>query len=374
MNKERIKVSAENDFLLTMNREGERMERMGIRNEYPNTELSRTLFQSLGLMYLISPYLPGEITTDFYVPHPFQNLIKAMYEKEGSDGPKFKLTDPKLAKTRDPFFKYGKLEDDRVSLTYSGGKDSMWNLDWLSREYSMKNVLVVHFGQMNHVASSQELHATLKQQKEIGFPLGIVDLLNSSKNGGKNIMRARDMFIVGVTVPLALDFQASKVFLEGGFNPLGTPKGEPFTTYEEAWQFFNKIFSSLGIPVEASWRDSDGMNTVRELITNRPDWVSLIYNCFSPECYKPQRVGKWNRIAPTFPLIDGQCGSCVKCRELNIARIKYDPQVLKAKPEDIKAYIKDTIRWSKEHKDDLADIIGGTFTTQLAELAEKYGV
>lgn len=347
---------------------------MGIRNKYPDTELSKTVFQSLGLMYLISPYLPGEITTDFYVPLIFQDLIGAMYESEGRDKPRFGLTDLNLAKTKEPHFRPNPPSLNKVALTYSGGKDSMWNLDWLSREFGMDNVLAVHFAQMNHVAASQEYGATLNQQKRIGFSLDVIDLLNSSKNSGKNIMRARDMFIVGLSLPLALKFGASKVFLEGGFNPEGSPKGEPFTTYEESWILFNKILSSLGIPLKAAWRNSDGMNTVRELALNRPDWISLIYNCFSPECYKKQRIGKWKKVARTFPLIKGQCGSCVKCRELNIARIKYDPSVKKAKPEDIKAYIADTVKWSKEHERDLADIIGGTFNQQLSELSEEYKI
>ncbi len=375
MRKENVEISAEAPLLLKMHRREGNMERLGIRNEYEPTETAKTIFQSLAVMYLVSPYLPRKITTDFYVPLVFQELIGAMYEHENHDSPKFVLTDKNLLKAKEPVFKNEKnVDKSRTVLTYSGGKDSMWNLDWLSRNLGMKNVLSVHFGNMNRVAASQELKATTNQGEKIGFPLQTIDLLNSSKNSGKNIMRARDMFIVGVSIPLALKFGASSVFMEGGLYPIGSENDEPFNTYEYAWNLFNEAFKSMDIPVEASWRDSTGMNAVKDLIQNRPDWLPLVYNCFSPECYKPERIKKWQRVAPTFPLYEHQCGSCVKCRELNIARIVYDPAILKATPEDVRAYIKDTCRWAREHKVDLGDILDGAFTEHLRLASDNFGV
>jgi len=40
-------------------------ERLKINGEYPNIVLSRCLFSNLGLMHLIAPYFPEEISTDF---------------------------------------------------------------------------------------------------------------------------------------------------------------------------------------------------------------------------------------------------------------------------------------------------------------------
>lgn len=374
MSKDCVTITTDNPISLTMHRPDANKERIGIRNEYPQTKLATTIFQSLGLMYLVSPYLPEKITTDFFVPITFQNLIGAMYESEGYDDPTFLLTDPRLAKTREPYLAIDGSDNSRAILTYSGGKDTLWNLDWLVRELGISNILATHFNRINPTVAAEELRATLRQQEYIGFPLHIVDLLNSSKNHGKSIMRARDMFLVGVTAPLAVNFGASRIVLEGGFWTEGTPDGEPFTTYQSSWIYFNRTISELGIPTQAYWRDSNGMNAIEDLAHNRPEWLRLVYNCFSPGNHKPERRRKWQRVAPTFPLYETQCGSCVKCRELNIARIAFDPQVQEATPADVKTYISDTIRWTDEHKVDLADLLAGAFLEQLTTLAETYGL
>lgn len=374
MNKESISVTADNPTYLTMHRVDARKERIGIRNEYPKTEFAATVFQSLGLMYIISPYFPKKITTDFYVPLVFQDLISGMYQCEGYEKPTFLLTDHKVAKKPEPYFHENNTNSSRAALTYSGGKDTLWNLDWLAKKLNMENVLAVHFNRINPPVASEELKATLRQQQHIGFPLHVIDLLNSSKNHGKNIMRSRDMFLVGVTAPLALEFGASNIILEGGFWQKDAPTGEPFTTYQSSWEYFNQILKQIGIPVQASWRNSSGMNAIHDLIKNRPEWFPLVYNCFAPGNHKPERRRKWQKVAPTFPLFETQCGSCVKCRELNIARIAFDPSIQRAKPNDIKTYIADTIRWAKEHKFDLSDILAGAFTEQLDILAKNYEV
>lgn len=373
MDKEHIFVSASNKFELTMCREQGHKERIGIRSEYPETEATAGVFRSLSLMYLVSPYLPEKITTDFFVPEVFRNLIDEMYNCEGHENPEFCLTDSLLAKQGEPIYANdAEFNDNKSVLTYSGGKDSMWNLDWLVREKGLENVLGIHFKRINPGVSLEELKATQKQQEIIGFPLEVIDLLNSSKNTGKNIMRARDMFIVGLSIPYAQKFGASHIILEGGFFKDNLIKNEPFTCYESAWKIFNNTLMSLGIPVEAAWRDSDGMSAVKDLSENRPDWLPLIHNCFSPEIYKPERRNKWSKVAPSFPLFESQCGSCVKCRELNIARIAFDPTIKEARYEDIRTYIKDTMRWANEHRQDMVDFLAGAFSEQLSSLAVKY--
>jgi hypothetical protein len=374
MSKETITVTSDQNFTLTMSRKEEQRERFGIRNSYPMTAASTELFQSLGTMYLVAPYLPERISTDFSISEPFRDLIGAMYLSEGRDTPIFYRTGVRTVQKGDIYIPYDESNMNRVALTYSGGKDSLWNLDWLSREFGMENVLAVHFHGMNKVSQKEEYDATIKQHQAIGFPLDILHVLNSSKNHGKNIMRAWDMLLVGVTIPLATEFHAGSVVLEGGFWPEGTPVGEPFTTYESAWKLFNNTLSSIGIPIHAFWRDCSGMRAVQDLLHNRPDWLPMVYNCFSPACYKKERQEKWERVAPTFPLYEGQCGSCAKCREVNIARIIYDPVVQSAKETDIQAYIRDTVRWAREHAIDQADVLEGSFNEHIHLAAEKYGV
>ena len=375
MGMEQVTVSAEKNLELVMYRDCGHRERLGIRNEYPETEATIGVFRSLALMYLVSPYLPEKITTDFFVPEVFRNLIREMYQCEGHEEPSFLLTDFTLAKQKEPRFTFEDMAEERKTvLTYSGGKDTLWNLDWLARERGLENILGVHIKRINKGVSTEELKASQRQHEQIGFPLEVVDLLNSSNNTGKKIMRARDMFIVGLAIPYAQKFGASQIFLEGGFYKDDSVKNEPFTCYESAWKIFNDTLKTLGIPVEAAWHDSDGMNAVKELAENRPNWLPLIHNCFSPEVYKPERRRKWNKVAPTFPLFESQCGSCVKCRELNIARIAFDPSIKTANPEDIRTYIKDTIRWTKEHRLDMEDFLAGAFSEQLSTLALKYRV
>jgi hypothetical protein len=227
---------------------------------------------------------------------------------------------------------------------------------------------------MNKVSGVEEYEATLRQQKHIGFPLAVVNLLNSSKNHGKIVMRARDMFIVGLTVPLALEFHAGSVVLEGGFWPDENSGGQPFTTYESSWKLFNELLTQMRIPIQAVWQNCSGMKAVEDLLRDRPDWLPMVYNCFSPACFKGDRQEKWEKVAFTFPLYEGQCGSCAKCREVNIARIIYDPIIQKANWIDVKTYVRDTVVWARKHKIDQADVLEGSFTEHLHLAAEKYCV
>lgn len=372
MSKEVARITSQEPFTLTMSRPNSNIERIGIRNEYPETPLARKLFKCFGLMFLVSTYLPRKITTDFFIPEGFRNLISSMYEAEGREGPIFGLTDRKLARGYESLNISADTDKSRAVLTYSGGKDSMWNLNWLLKEKGEKNVLAVHFKRLNPPAAKGEYEATLKQKENIGFKLREVDLLNSSKLSGRNIMRSRNMFLVGLTIPIALDFGAGNIFLEGVHLPKETPKEMPFTKFPASWEIFNKLLADLGIPTQAIWRDSNAIQNVKDLLTERPEWLKLVHNCFAPANHKPERREKWQKVAPTFPLFDSQCGSCVKCREVNIVRILHDPVIQKANPKDVRAYLKDTLIWARNRKKDLFDFLNGNFEQELGILSQKY--
>lgn len=368
---EKIRVEASSDLELTMSRSEGNNERLGIRSEYPLDDMALGLFRGLGLMHLVAPYLPDKIQTDFTVIDEFQNLIGAMYAVEGRESPKFLLTKRPEAPLK--IQNRLKADENRASVAYSGGKDSMWNLDWLLSEYGRENVLAVHIKGMNRANFADEYLTTLKQSQAWGFQLKVIDLLNSSKSFGKSVMRSRDMFIIGMIIPLALKFGASKVILEGRYSA-DDNQHNPFTTYESSWNQFNQILGGLGLPIEVVWRDRDGVLAVADLAMHHPEWLPLVVNCFSPKPHRRERREKWQRVAPSFPLFETQCGSCVKCREFNIGRIDNDPSLSMTTEGDIKALVADTISWTKQHEIDQADIIGGAFTTKLKMLARRFGL
>ena len=216
----RATVLASKSLELTLSRDGFNRERIGIESqhpsEYPENEESGKVFRWFALMYIVSPYLPEKITTDFSVPDPIRNLIGQMYRHEGHDSPKFLLTDARLAKGGDNLKNVFSTSKDKAVLTYSGGKDTLQNLNWMDSTYGLDNILAVHFKGMNRVNSEGEYRMSVEQSRHIGFLLEVLDLVNGSKNYGHEIMRARDMFIVGLTAPLALRFGGSKIILEGG--------------------------------------------------------------------------------------------------------------------------------------------------------------
>lgn len=374
MSKEQAQITLEEPFKLSMSRPKANRERIGIRSEFPNTEPSKEIFNGLGLMYLVSPYLPKKITTDFFVHEKFRDLISLMYQSEGKEKPIFALTDKRLVKEKDAF-KTSRHEttNDRALLTYSAGKDSMWNLSWLLKERGLENVLAVHVKGMNRAVAKGEHDATIRQANKIGFQLNILDLLNSSKNSGRNVMRSRDMLLVGITIPLALQFGAANIYLEGGHLPKGSASGEPFNRYAEAWEEFNNLFKELNIPVRAAWRDIKGYEPVKDLLKDHPGWLELVHNCFAPPCYKPEKRRRWEKVAPTFPLFETQCGSCLKCREVNIGRIKHDPSIRKADRKDIQEYIRSTVIWAKDHTQAVEDM-GEDFSYNLLSLSQEYGL
>lgn len=369
-------VLATKELELTMLREGSNRERIGVErvfpNEYPKDELSRNIFRWFSLMYIVSPYLPSKITTDFSVPEPIRHLIEEMYVHEGAEKPNFHLTDKKLAKVTD-YYKFPKLtNDEKAVLTYSGGKDTLQNLNWMERAYGLDNILAVHFKGMNRVNSDGEYRMSLEQSKHVGFPIEILDLLNGSKNYGREIMRARDMFIVGVTSPIALRFGASNIVLEGCYYNKNEGQGEPFTTHLYAWKLFNKTLESLGLPVQADWRDCEGVEAVAQLAQNHPDWLHLVSNCFIPPHRRRSAREKWGKNTPSLLPIGENCGSCVKCREVTLGRIGNDP-TLHATKEDVVFFLKDTIKYFSERPDKW-DIMGKAFEKRLWDLASLYGI
>ncbi|OGZ94911.1 MAG: hypothetical protein A3A28_03995 [Candidatus Sungbacteria bacterium RIFCSPLOWO2_01_FULL_47_32] len=182
-------------------------------------------------------------------------------------------------------------------------------------------------------------------------------------------MRSRDMFMVGLVAPLAIEFGASKVLIEG-FSE--TSKIEPFSGQEKWMEYFNRVLRSLNVPIQVDWKNRGEMDVVKDLLINRPSWLSHVCNCFSAPCYRIPIRESWERNAPTFPLYDSQCGSCVKCRITNLGRLLHDPAMKRVQPEDISYFLKTTAKWIPDKWETHKDMLEGSFMREYVKALKKY--
>lgn len=340
------------------------MERLGISGEYPITLLAQSIFSQLGLMHLIAPYLPNIVSTDFLVSKPMKKLIGAMYQSENRKPPIFKSPE------NDMQFSSLKTDARKVAVAYSAGKDSLWNMWWTQERFLAENVLAVHINGLNRANASRERTYAERQRVKLGFEnFAVINLHNGSRSRGYGVMRSRDMFLVGIIIPHALAFGASKIVIEGFSETRPT---EPFSGQSSNMCFFNHMLREFGVPVSVSWRNRQEMDVMRDLFEHRPEWVSHVCNCFSAPCYQPGIRRYWQRSAPTLVLYDSQCGSCVKCRITNLGRILYDPNITAVKTEDIQTFLKNTANWMRINHERLSDMIEGSFTRDFKLACKKY--
>ncbi len=361
-----LEVNYRGNFELSM-QGPEGQERIKVKSKYPDTGLSRFLFTNLGLMHMIAPYLPHKISPNFWIASQMKDLIAAMYKSENLN--------PPLVHALDGLgFPFLNADSKKVAVAYSAGKDSMWNLWWAREKYGPENVLAVHIRGLNRGQTSEEFEYAKKQQKKIGFELETIELLNGSRNSGFEVMRSRDMFLAGIIIPVAIEWGASKVIIEGFAE--ADPR-EMFTGQEKNMKYFNEILASLGIPVQVDWRsDRKEMDAVKDLLVHQPDWLSHVCNCFSNPAYKIFLRKSWVNRTPRLARIfyDSQCGSCVKCRIINIVRILYDSKMGRIPKQEIHTYLKNTAQWIKKKYPTHADMIEGSFLDYFNQAVEKYNL
>ncbi len=342
-------------------------ERLKIVGAYPYSEQAQNLYTNLAVMELIAAYMPQEINADFPIPKEFRGLIQKMYLWEGEKSPRIRAPRKELD------FSFPKTERGKVAVAYSAGKDSMWNMWWAREKYGGENVLGVHIQGLNKAVAKDELDHALKQKQELGFEnFKVIELANSSKLTGHEVMRSRDMCLSAIIAPVAIQFGASQMVTEG----FGETKDayEHFSGVAQNLEYFNGILEDIGVPLQVVWKNRKEMDVVKDLLKNKPDWLTLVNNCFCPKCYKPSNQRYWREVAPTLKLYDSQCGSCVKCRITNIARILHDPLMQKATEEDIKIYLTKTIDWIRRKKDEASDFIEGSFIRDFKRACKKYNV
>lgn len=365
MNNLEVKLSDDFELSITGPKGKERIKIVG---EYPNNSLSKLIFSQLGLMHLIAPYLPKQISANFRLLPQTKKLISAMYQSESNKPPIFKTPEKQFHFVGETT----KAKANKVAVAYSAGKDSMWNMWWTQEKYHPENVLAVHINGLNRSNAPRERQYAKRQARKLGFKnFRIINLLNSSRNRGYQVMRSRDMFLAGIIIPHATEFGASKIITEGFAE---TSPEEPFTGQPRHMRYFNSILKDLKIPVQMRWRNRKEMDVVKDLLNYRPDWLPHVCNCFAAPCYQPYLRRSWQKRAPTFPLYDSQCGSCVKCRIINLARVLYDPAMRKVKKDDIETFLKNTSAWIRINRVRLADMIEGSFLQDFKKALAKYEI
>lgn len=364
----------------------EQVERLGIKSEYPWTDFSESIFAELGTMHIIAPYLPLNIRTDdLYISPEIKELIGKMYESRANEkgGRKRKpphFISPTIGHGYTLKINSSSPRKEKVVILYSAGKDSMWNLMWAIEEYGVDNVLVLHIRGLNKNSGPSEYKNVLNQKNKFGFKnLEVIELLNGSLNTGFRIMRSREMFIAGLAIPVALEFGASKIIREGYFDC--TDPDAYFTGVEDNMVYFNRILNRLGIPVQVYWRNRDEMITIKDIFDRKPQWMPHVCNCFTIACYRGSHRERFQKAMPTFPLYDSQCGVCVKCKITNVARILYDPTMVKTHPTDIRTYLEKTDKWIRDQKranegtmSNVLDMIEGPFMRDYAKACRQFGV
>lgn len=340
-------------------------ESLHIEGEYPHTEMAISLFDWLGCMHLVAPYLPREIRTNFGMPQEIRNLIGLMYKSENQKAPTF--ISPKSSRF---IFDHVKTYPNRVVVALSGGKDSLWNM-WRAQErFGTENVLAVHIAGLNRRNASGEREYAALQAKRFGFNFRIIDLHNGSIETGFRVMRSRDMLLTALISPLAIEFGASHIITEGFAEG---NSGNLFTGQEENMLLFSDLLGKLGVPVAVGWENKREIDIVLDLAINRPDWLKLVHNCFAPPNYKIHLNKCWHKKTPTMPMWESQCGSCVKCRIVRLALLKENRGGRIAREDAIK-FLKNTGGWINKKWATHSDMISGSPLETFKELCLRYGV
>lgn len=361
----KVNLSLRN-LALTMSRGGlKQRESLEITNGYPRGELSGWLFSQVGLLHLVAPYFPRVIETDFSVSPTTQTLIENMYAFDGLAKPEIVAPDH----TRPRFNVNRSLgSSERVAVLYSGGKDSMYHMALTQEQYGPENVMAIHIAGLNKGISSGEERSAISQAVKFGFRnFRIIGLSNGSENSGAEVLRSALIFDSALVVPVALEFGATQIIREAPGS------ARYFTNNSETMRWFNDHFlRSSGLPIRVSWFKRPAGGVVKELILRRPDWIKDVHNCFTPINYKIAIRRSWEKLTPTFPLFESQCGSCVKCRITRLGWLLYGSHEIS--DQDAVKFVKHTISWAKKKWVTHKDIMKGSFASYLDEACDRYGV
>ncbi|MBN2142396.1 hypothetical protein JW711_03630 [Candidatus Woesearchaeota archaeon] len=319
-------------------------------------------FAQFAAMHLLGPRMPRKIYSDFPIAKPMQVLIGKMYKSEGRTPPEIHCRSYNPLHSRS-------TSSRKAVVSFSAGKDSLWNLMNAQKRYGAENVLAVHIAGLNKSNGSDERKYAIRQSKKFGFDLEVLELKNGSAGGNYKVMVSRDMFLTGILIPYAHGFGAAHIWTEG-FGE--TSDLALFTGQEDNMKMFNDVLRKLGLGVRVKWKNRSEMSVIRDMYEQEPDWMKEVCNCFSANCFKAAHRKNMQKKLPSFRLYDSQCGVCLKCRTVNIGRILWEPG-FRADDEDVRAYIKSTENWLFSNSTNARhrDIITESFKNAIRRAAMK---
>lgn len=369
----KVELSPKNPFRLTFN-DGERNRSLSVeepKNFGEGTTLAaQDLLRTVMLAHLISPYFPKVIETNFDLVH--EVFLDELYKYYGFSAPRIVKSNDQI-QPRDVSESVGSKIPVKYANAHSGGLDSLYRLARLGSKG--ERVLAVHLRNLNSKSMSYEATASRKQAEVMGQPFFELRLLNSSGNTNSyTTMRTRDLFLGLAAAVVSKPFGAEKVYVEGDMYQ---DKSGPFSSYEGAWQFLNRLIREVDLGLKVDWIDPGDIETVGEIIKLESelgiDILPLVQNCFSAPFQIPTSRRKWERDTPYLAKKSPEhwCGSCIKCRRVTLGRIYYgDPKLGAIPRKEIGFFINDTHDWMKKYPHN-KNLVTESFLSHLGRLGLK---
>ena len=312
---------------------------------YPDNAVMTFLFTQFGTMHIISGFLPKKITTEnFEIAKPIQEWIGKMYKSAGKEPPTFDaINSSRFGRWIMPPLVKAQLLENHVIVPFSGGKDGAFHTvvsqknDW--------NPHLVHIQNLNPAVCSEEKKYAVRVARKFKQPLEMIHLTNSVPANGFATMRSRDMFLVALMIPFAYKHRAKRIFIEGFGDE---SKFDLFSGQKAQMQAFNKLLNNLGLDISIFWHDYKEWQVIKMMIEDHPELLKATNSCFSYPLLKKKMREK--HILPKFkkfPFFESQCGGCLKCYIINLARIVFDKK-LKCDKATLRKYVERAELWQKK--------------------------
>lgn len=335
---------------------------------YPDNMANQFLFAEFGTMHIVSGFLPERIVTEnFEITEPIQKWIGKMYQSAGKQSPTFDFINPSRFGRwiMPPIIKH-ELSDNHIIIPFSGGKDSAFHTLVAKADKVMPHL--VHVENLNPAVCSEEKKWSKHLAQKFTLPLERVHLINSVPANGFNTMRSRDMFLVSLVLPFAYQHNAKRIFIEGFGDESSF---DLFSGQKESMIAFNQLLNELGFEISIFWHDYKEWEVIRLMIEDYPEIFKETNSCFSyPLLKKKMRKEYTVPKFKGFPFFKSQCGGCMKCYTINLARIVFDKK-MKCSKKILCAYTLRAEAWQKRKSKKLGSHYDDPTLLYLIEEAKK---
>ncbi len=216
-----------------------------------------------------------------------------------------------------------KLDDDKVAIMLTGGKDSVHALLEVLKTTKPENVMGIYIPNINRSESYYEKQAVPNICNKLGVAHHVVDLKNGVKlNRTDHNIALRDQFMVMIALPYIIQFGAKRVMfgLKGAHLPAAM-----FTSEIEAFDLFEKRLLLDGIEIKVIFHPRGKiteLQIIRELFEKSPEILALTSSCYTQLNFRESRNKACQVRNPGVKIYHG-CGSCLKCLRVNSALMLY---------------------------------------------------